>query len=125
MTDRDNTDVWTAVAIGTVVGIGATLLMRAQQEDDTHELIKRLRPLKRGAERAAKTAGKEVRRTARAAGDTGEEVLSAGRELLEELQDGARAILRETRTELRKAARESVREAQKAARKAARRRSLR
>ena len=122
MTDRDNTDVWTAVAIGAVVGIGATLLLRAQQEDDTHEIIKRLRPLKRNASKAAKYAGRHVSDGARAAGAAGEEALSVGRELLEELQEGARDILREARTELRKAARESVRDAQKAALKAARRR---
>ena len=124
MTDRDNNDVWTALAIGAVVGIGATLLMRAQQDDDTHELIKRLRPMKRQAQKtarkAAKYAGKRVVRGMRAASETGEDLLSSGRDILEELQEGARDIVHETRSELRKVARETVREAQRAALKAAR-----
>ncbi|HUF49446.1 MAG TPA: hypothetical protein VMN60_01350 [Longimicrobiales bacterium] len=117
MTERDNTDVWTAVAIGAVVGIGATLLLRAQQHDDTHEIIKRLRPLRRRAQQAAQYASRElggrVMRGVRAAGDTGEDVMSVGRDLLEELQDGAREIVREARSELRKAAKQSLREARR------------
>ncbi|HEX6307934.1 MAG TPA: hypothetical protein VFZ69_07090 [Longimicrobiales bacterium] len=121
MRDRDNTDVWTAVAIGAIVGVGATLLMRAQQEDDTYEILKRLRPVTRQAKRTAKVAQKEFGRRARQAGDTGEELLSAGREIMDELRSGARDIVRSTRNELRKAARDAVKDARKAARNAARR----
>lgn len=120
MNDRDNTDVWTAVAIGTIVGIGATLLVRARQEDDTHELIKRLRPVTRQAKAAAKSARDEVGRRARQAGDSGEDLLADSREILDEMRKGARELVLSTRDELRKAARESVREARNAARRAAR-----
>jgi hypothetical protein len=91
MKDRDTTDVWTAVAIGAVIGIGAALIVRAQQEDDTHEIIKRLRPLRRQAARTTKRAGAEVGRRARQAGEAGEDVVRAGREILDELRSGARA----------------------------------
>jgi gas vesicle protein len=121
MMERDRTDVWTAVAIGAVVGIGAALLYRARQEDDTHELLKRLRPVQRGAARTAKSVRREVAERASQVGDAGEELLSAGREILDELRKGAREIVSATRDELDRAARQSVADARKAARKAARR----
>lgn len=120
MRDHDNTDVWTAVAIGAILGVGATLLVRAQQEDDTHEIIRRLRPVTRQAKRTAKAAQKEFGRRARQAGDTGEELLTAGRQIMDELRTGARDIVKSTRSELRRAARDAVKDARKAARKAAR-----
>lgn len=121
MSDRDPIDIWAAVAIGAVVGIGTALIIRARQEDDTHELLKRLRPVRRGAERAAKAVRKEVAHRAGQAGDAGEELLSAGRDVIDEMRKGARDIVRSTREELEKAARDSVRDARKAARRAARR----
>src|SRR5687768_8145700 len=99
MTERDNTDMWTALAIGAVVGIGATLLLRAQQHDDTHDLIKRLRPMQRGAKKVMKSAGKRVVRGMRSARGSGEELLSTGHDLLDDLQENARDILHETRSE--------------------------
>jgi gas vesicle protein len=116
MRDRDNTEVWTAVAIGAVLGIGTALLVRARQEDETHEIIRRLRPVTRQAKNVAGRARDEVGRRARQAGDTGDDLLSAGREIMDELRRGAQDIVKSTRKELRKAARDSVKEARKAAR---------
>lgn len=121
MSDQDGIDVWAAVAIGAVVGIGTALLVRARQEDETHELLKRLRPVRRGAQRAATAVRREVGRRTSQAGDAGEELVSAGLDVLDELRKGAREIVHATRDELQKAARDSVRDARKAARRAARR----
>jgi gas vesicle protein len=118
MKDHDHFDVWAAVAIGAVIGIGTALLVRARQEDDTYELLKRLRPVQQKARRAAKTVRKEVGRRAGQAGDVSEDLLEAGRDVLEELREGAGEIVRSTRKELRKAARDSFREARRAAQKA-------
>jgi gas vesicle protein len=118
MKDHDHFDVWAAVAIGAVIGIGTALLVRARQEDDTYELLKRLRPVQQKAQRAAKTVRKEVGRRAGQAGDVSEDLLEAGRDVLEELREGAGEIVRSTRKELRKAARDSFREARRAAQKA-------
>lgn len=120
MRDQESSDVWTAVAIGALVGVGATLLVRARQEDDAHEIIKRLRPVTRHAKRAAKTARREFGKHARHAGDSGEALLSNSREIMDEMRKGAREIILSTRDELRKAARDSVKDVRKAARKAAR-----
>jgi gas vesicle protein len=120
MTERGNSDVWTAVAIGAIVGIGATLLVRARQDDDAHEIVKRLRPVTKHAKNAARSASKQLGRSARRAGKSGEELLSAGHDIMDELRKGAREIVHATRDELRKATRDSVREVQRAARRAAR-----
>jgi hypothetical protein len=84
MKDHDHFDVWAAVAIGAVIGIGTALLVRARQEDDTYELLKRLRPVQQKAQRAAKTVRKEVGRRAGQAGDVSEDLLEAGRVRLRE-----------------------------------------
>ena len=120
MNERDNTDVWAAVAIGAIVGIGATLLVRARQEDDAHEIIKRIRPAARKARKLAGSAGKEMGRQARAAGRSGGELLSTGQDIMDDLRQGAREIVHATRDELRKATRESIREMRRAAKQAAR-----
>jgi CHASE3 domain sensor protein len=119
--ERENVDVWAAVAIGAVVGIGAALIMRARQEDETSELVKRLRPLRKQAGRAAKSVRKSVARGLRTDLGPAEELVSAGREFLDDLRKGAADIVRSTRDELEKVARESVHDAQKAARRATRR----
>ncbi|MEX0907425.1 MAG: hypothetical protein WD054_03765 [Gemmatimonadota bacterium] len=120
MIHRDNSEVWTALAIGAIVGVGTALVIRARQEDDTHELLKRLKPLKRHVQRTARDAGSTIGRTARSAGAAGDEVLDSTREILEELRTGARDLIRDTREELQRAALQSVRDARKAARRAAR-----
>lgn len=117
MNERDNTQVWAAVAIGAVVGIGATLLMRAQQEDEVHAIMKTLRPVKKGAGRAAKTVRREMGRRTKQLGREGRELASVSRDMLDELRDGAREIVSATRDELRRAAIDSVKEARKAARR--------
>jgi gas vesicle protein len=117
MSDRDNTDLWTALTIGAVVGIGAALLVRARQSDtDTIMLARRLKPVRK----AARAARDEVGRRTRHVADAGEDLLDAGREILDDLRQGARDIVKATREELQKAARESVADARKAARKARR-----
>jgi gas vesicle protein len=128
MSDRDNTDIWTAVAIGAVVGIGTALIVRARQDDETHEIIRRLRPVRKRAGKTMQQARRELGRQAQRAGETGEELVSAGRDMLHELREGAAEIVRDTRKELkraakeaRKAALEGASDAQRAARRAARR----
>jgi gas vesicle protein len=119
--DRDHVDLWTAVAIGAVIGIGTALIVRARQEDETSDLLKRLQPVRKRAQRTAKAVRKSVGRTANRAGDATEDLVSAGREILDELRRGAADIVSNTRDELQKAASDSVADARAAARRAARR----
>jgi len=117
MRGRDDKEMWTAIVIGAVVGIGATLLMRARQDDDEMSIVKALKPVQKGASRVAHNAGRVLRRGAHQAGDAGEDFLSASRDVLGDLREGASDIVRDTRRELRKAARDSIADARAAARK--------
>lgn len=121
MNERDNTEMWTALAIGAVVGIGTALLVRARQEDDTQELLKRLKPVRRRAEKAAKVVRKEVGRRSRQANDAAVDLMAVSRDTLEELRRGAAEIVRDTRDELQRAAKESAREMRRASRAVAKR----
>jgi gas vesicle protein len=133
MREHDNTEMWAAMAIGAIVGVGAALLVRARQEDQTHDIIKAIRPLRErtakatekivdGAESFAKAASKATRRRRRRRipGFHKAGPLDAGRDALEDLSSRAREIVESTRRELEKAARDTVKEARKAARRVAR-----
>jgi gas vesicle protein len=120
MNDRDTADIWTALTIGAVVGVGTALLLRARQADEDAHLLHRLRPVGRTAGRMLKQARQQAARGARAAGSTGGDLVDAGRDALEELRDGARQIVDSTRDELRKVVHDAVKDARKAGRKARR-----
>ncbi|MGH7502777.1 MAG: hypothetical protein ACREL7_13605 [Longimicrobiales bacterium] len=47
MTPRQATDVAAAFLIGALFGVGATLLLRADEEDDVEQLLRQLRQLRR------------------------------------------------------------------------------
>ena len=118
MRDRDNTDLWTALAIGAVVGIGAALLARSRQDDN--DLLRRLKPTRKRAARIVKNARRAVGRGAHQAGEVGEDLVHASRDMLSDLRKNARQIVHTTRDELEKVARDSIIDARKAARKAVR-----
>jgi gas vesicle protein len=121
MRDRDNTDLWTALAIGAVVGIGAALLARSRDENELQSVLRRLKPAQKRAARIVRTARRAVGRGAHQAGETGEELVHASVDMLNDLRQGARDIVHTTREELQKAARDTLIDARKAARRAARR----
>src|SRR5688572_33330029 len=98
MKDRDNTDLWTALAIGAVVGIGAALLARSRQDDnDLQHVLKRLKPTRKRAAKLVKNARRSVSRGAHQAGEVGEGVLHASRDMLHDLRENARDIVHTTR----------------------------
>jgi hypothetical protein len=130
MRDQDKAEVWAALAIGAIVGVGTALLVRARQEDERYEVLEAIRPLRRGASRAAgriadeagdlmEAARKATRRRSLRRRTT--KAVDAGREMIDDLSSRARDIVESTRKELEKAARESVKEARRAARTASRR----
>lgn len=105
MPRQDTVDFLTSFAIGTVLGIGATLLLQPER-----------RP-KRSVARRVKVDGKELKRSfsnvragARRSGVAPEaltsEAIDAGRELLDEFRTEVQEILREAREELRELSRE-------------------
>lgn len=107
MARQDNNDFLAAFAIGAVLGVGATLLLRPEKPNPRKQLQKRLKPhvrkLGRGARgrrRVRSGAPPPPREQEREAGMQ-EEAIQAGRELLAEFRGEVQRILEEARDELR------------------------
>lgn len=103
MPRQDTNDFLTAFAIGTALGVGATLLLRPRPKSARERLMRELKPGRRAAVPADAV---RVRRPMDADEATGlaEEVISVGRELLDEFRDEVQRILTDARDELRHAA---------------------
>lgn len=103
MARQDNNDFLAAFAIGAVLGVGATLLLRPEKPNPRKQLQKRLKPhvrkLRKSAARSRK--GGRVRTRPVEAPGMEDDAIRAGRELLAEFRGEVRRILDEARDELR------------------------
>ncbi len=107
MPRQDTNDFLTAFAIGTALGVGATLLLRPRPKSARERLMRELKPA-RGARRAVPADAVRVRPPAevREAEVLADEVISVGRELLDEFRDEVQRILSDARDQLRGATEE-------------------
>jgi gas vesicle protein len=121
MNDRDKADLWTAVAIGAVVGIGAALLLRAEDEPRTRRLLRGLEPLQKRAGHAMRNARKGLSRHAAELGDAGEDLLHDGTRSLKALRKDAAKIVAEARRELEEMATSGMKQARRGAKRTRRR----
>lgn len=121
MNDRDKTDLWTALAVGAVVGVGAALLLRAAEAPEPRGLLRGIRPVQKQARRVVSEAGKQLGRSTRRLGHKGEELLDQGSDALAELRHDAARIVAQARHELEDMAQHSVKQAKRTARQARRR----
>jgi gas vesicle protein len=106
MPEQDTNDFLTAFAIGTALGVGATLLLRPRPKTARERLMRELKP-KRGRLRGTVPADAvrvRLPEPAQVEGLTEEEVIDVGRELLEEFRDEVQRILADAREQLRHAA---------------------
>ena len=106
MPQQDTNDFLTAFAIGTALGVGATLLLRPRPKSARERLMRELKPGLRGIPRPVPADAVRVRRQVEVeeAAVLADEVISVGRELLEEFRDEVQRILSEARDQLRSAA---------------------
>ena len=126
MTERDDSEFLTALAIGAVVGVAAALLFRSGGSDfDRDRIIKKLKPLKKKAGKAVSRAMREARESAM---DKMDDARGAGRiirkssgRIAGDLQGDAAKIVRAAQKEIRASARDSVKQARRAMRQAAKR----
>jgi gas vesicle protein len=102
MARQDTSDFLTAFAVGTVLGIGATLLLRPEPRSPRERLLRELKPYRKQLKKSAARVGRELRDSA-LAGDATGDAIDAGRELLAEFRDEVRRIIEEARDELRDA----------------------
>lgn len=109
MARQDTVDFLTAFAVGTVLGIGATLLLTPEQTPK-QRIVRQLKPYRKQMRRSYVRAREAVRDGSNATGDLTAEVVSAGRELLGEFKHEVAGILDDARKELRQLAREQAKE---------------
>lgn len=103
MPQQDTNDLLTAFAIGTALGVGATLLLRPRPKTARERLMRELKPGRRGVTRPVPADAVRVRRPADVEGASAmaDEVISVGRELLDEFRDEVQRILADARDQLR------------------------
>ena len=123
MARNDTTDFLAAFAVGTVLGIGATLLMRPEPSP-RERVARQLKPYRRELQRGYREVRGGLGRQVEATGELTGELIDAGKELLGEFRSEVSEILADARGELKDLARGRGREAARVARKAGRKLGL-
>ena len=100
MPRQDTVDFLTAFAVGTVLGIGATLLLTPERTPK-QRVARQLKPYRKQMKKSYSRAREAVRDGSAATGDLTTEVISAGKELLGEFRSEVSGILDDARKELR------------------------
>jgi gas vesicle protein len=115
MARQETADFLTAFAIGTVLGVGATLLLRSGREADHERLIAELRPLRKRAAKQLRRARAGAASGAHAAEQLGGELLETGRSVLSEFREEVADIVSSARDEIIDSARHGVKRARRKA----------
>ncbi len=121
MAKQDTKDFVAAFAIGAALGVGAALLLRGEDHDQAHRVLRRTTPLRREAARRVRLARKHLTKHMRDTGSAGEDLLETGREALGLFRGQVAEIIASARADIARAVRESMREARRAARHRSRR----
>jgi gas vesicle protein len=115
--DTDSVDLLTAFAIGAMIGVGATLLLRSEPETPTQRLLKGFAPIAKKARKGVRSAGKTYGRSMRLSREATEKLGSSSKEVIEDFRDQIEDILSSARDELGAVARRQVKTAQRALRR--------
>jgi gas vesicle protein len=99
MARQDTTDFLTAFAVGAVLGIGATLLLRGQPQTAKERLLRELKPHYR-KKIGGGPAARGVRRSRASPVNMADDAIDTGRELLSEFRDEVKRIVEDARDEL-------------------------
>ena len=121
MPRQDTVDFLTAFAVGTVLGIGATLLLQPTQRSSSERMVRQLKPYKKRLRRSYRNFSKGVRHGSDATSDLTSDVIGTGRELLGEFRSEVADILDQARSELRDALQDQMKEITRSVRKTRRR----
>jgi len=105
MAQHDARDFVAAFAVGAVLGVGATLLLRPEPPTRTRRLLRELTPYR-------KRLRKQVRRASRRLRGRGDELkdemLAMGRDFLRDLRAEANEIVTQARAELVRAVEDEI-----------------
>lgn len=103
MPRQDTVDFLTAFAVGTVLGIGATLLLQPNRTPK-ERVLRQLKPYRKQMKRSYSQVREGMRAGRGATSELTGEVIGAGRELLDEFRAEVADILDNARDELREVA---------------------
>lgn len=120
MARQDTVDFLAAFAVGTVLGVGATLLLQPEPTR-RDRVVKKLKPYRKQMKRSYDTMARGVRDGSGATADMTSEVIGAGRELLGDFREEVADILEQARDDLQDMVQSQVKEMGSAAKKARRR----
>jgi gas vesicle protein len=120
MARQDTVDFLTAFAVGTVLGIGATLLLTPERTPK-QRIAKQLKPYRKQMRKSYARARDAVRDGSHATGDLTSEVVGAGKELLGEFRHEVAGILDDARKELRELVKDQARDVARGAKRSRRR----
>jgi gas vesicle protein len=103
MPRQDSLDFLTAFAVGTVLGVGATLLLQPDNSPKAR-VARELKPykkqLRKGYKDVSRTVSRGLRTGSESATDLSSDVIGAGRELLKEFRSEVADILDQARADL-------------------------
>jgi gas vesicle protein len=99
MPRQDTVDFLTAFAVGTVLGIGATLLLQPERTPK-ERVLRQLKPYRKQMKRSYSQLRSGFKTGREATGELTSEAIDAGRELLGEFRSEVAEILQEARSEL-------------------------
>ena len=100
MARQSTTEFLAAFAVGTVLGIGATLLLKPEPKSAKERLMRELKPYRKKMRKSAGQMARGIRRGRAATAEVADDAIDAGRELLSEFRDEVRRIVSEARDEL-------------------------
>ncbi|HET7276124.1 MAG TPA: hypothetical protein VFI91_13225 [Longimicrobiaceae bacterium] len=123
MERQDSFDFLSAFAVGTVLGIGATLLLKPERTRK-ERIMRQLKPYRKQMRRNYSQARNAVRGGSDATAEMSSEFISAGREILSEFRSEITDILADARKDLQEMVEDRTRGAEKGLRKTRRKMGL-
>lgn len=99
MPRQDTVDFLTAFAVGTVLGIGATLLLQPSRSP-RERVVRQLKPYRKQMRRSYKQVRRGIGEGQQATSELTTEAIEAGRELLGEFRTEVAEILSDARGEI-------------------------
>jgi hypothetical protein len=100
MARQNTTEFLAAFAVGTVLGIGATLLLKPEPQTAKERLMRELKPYRKTMRKSAGQVARGLQRGRVATGEMADDAIDAGRELMAEFRDEVSRIVAEARGEL-------------------------
>lgn len=118
MPRQDTVDFLTAFAIGTALGIGATLLLQPSRPTAKQRIVRQLKPYRKRMGKGYSQLRDGVSEGADATGELTGEMISAGRELIDEFRGELGRVISDARHELQDIAEDRAKDARRQMRRA-------